>query len=80
MHNTQLCGQAGLGQVGEVLPQLTRIKLALVHDGLGGQRADVEPDPGGGDRVGRHLSQHEHLHVDVIDVHGVILRDDKHLA
>ena len=80
VHNTQLGGQAGLGQVGEVLPQLTRVKLALVHNGLGGQRADVEPDPGGGDRVCRHLPEHEHLHVDVLDVHGVILRDDKHLA
>ena len=43
--DAQLCGEAGLGEVGVVLPQLTRVKLALVHNGLGGQRADVEPEP-----------------------------------
>ena len=62
-----------------LLPQLTRVKLALVYDGLGGQRADVEPDPGGGDGVGRHLPQHEHLQVDLLSLHGVILRNDEHL-
>ena len=37
--------EAGPRQVQEILPQLARVELALVHHRRGGQRADVEPEP-----------------------------------
>ena len=49
--NAEVGHQAGLDQVQVVLPQLTRVKLSLVHNGLGGQRADVEPYSWTGDGV-----------------------------
>ena len=55
VHNAQVGHEAGLGQVQVVLPQLTRVKLALVHNGPGGQGADVEPDTGAGYGVGGKL-------------------------
>ena len=53
--NTEMCLQIWLSQIKIVLPQLTRIKLTLVHYGLGGQRADVDPHSSTGNAVGRHL-------------------------
>ena len=35
VHDAQVGDQTGVGEVQVVLPQLTRIKLTLVDDGLG---------------------------------------------
>ena len=40
--NTEMCLKIRLSQVKIILPQLTRIKLTLVDNGLGGQGADVD--------------------------------------
>ena len=53
--NTEMCLKIWLSQVKIVLPQLTRIKLALVHYGLGGKGTDVKPHSSTWDTVGRQL-------------------------
>ena len=53
--NAEMSLKIWLSQVQIVLPQLTRIKLPLVHYCLGGQGTDVEPHSCTWDAVCRHL-------------------------
>ena len=78
--NAQMCLQTGLHQVKVILPQLARVKLSLVDNGLGGQRADVEPDTLAGDVVGGGLSQLKHLQIQVLLTYSLVLGGHKHLV
>ena len=62
------------------MPELTRVNLSLVDNGLGGQRADVEPDILTGDGVGGGLPQLEHLQIQLILTNSLILGGHEHLV
>ena len=82
MNETHAGDEFWVDQIGVKPKQLTRLELALVDQGLGGQRADVEPGAGHlvVQAVGHPLSENVGLQLKLLLRQGLVFWNDEDLA